>query len=94
MQLECSLCFFIVHQIKNVNAEAIKKRKFGIPGIIPSRNKTPALGNQACLMPICEPICFDRSWLVETLVTIIAVAIARSKEGICATKPSPTDKII
>ena len=45
-------------------------------------------------MPICEPICFDKSWLVETLVTIIAVAIARSKEGICATNPSPTDKII
>ncbi len=66
----------------------------GIPGIKPKRNKTQALGNQACFTPIWEPICFERSWLVDTLVTIIAVAIARSNDGIWATKPSPTDKII
>ena len=38
--VEFSFCFLIVHQIKSVKADAIKKRKFGMPGIIPRRNKT------------------------------------------------------
>ena len=48
------LSFFLcnIHQIKKVNPEPTKKRVFGIPGINPKRNKTHALGSQACLTPI------------------------------------------
>ena len=49
------------YHIKSDKAEAIKNKKFGIPGIIPIKNRTAELGNQASLIPICEPICSDKS---------------------------------
>ena len=77
-----SLFFLSIHHTKKVKPEPIRNKVLGIPGINPKRNSTHALGNHACLTPICEPICLERSWLVETLVTIIAVAIASKRDGI------------
>ena len=44
--------FLSIHHTKKVKPEPSKKRVLGIPGINPKRNKTQALGNQACLTPI------------------------------------------
>ena len=61
---------------------------------MPIKKRTAELGNHASLIPIWDPICSDKSWFEDILVTIIAVDIASNKDGIWATKPSPTDKII
>ena len=39
-------------------------------------------------------MCSAMSWLEDTRVTIIAVAIDKRSEGICATRPSPIDNKI
>ena len=70
---------------------AIKNRVLGIPGTIPIKIKTPETGSQALDRFICLLMCSPKSWVSETLVTIIAVAIANISEGIWATNPSPTD---
>ncbi|CAM4070101.1 hypothetical protein CESP606_21755 [Cereibacter sphaeroides] len=52
---------------------------------------TAATGTQARPMPICLPISTLMSVVEETRVTMIAVAIDRRSEGICATSPSPIE---
>ena len=37
-------------------------------------------------------MCSPKFCVSDTRVTIIAVAIANSNEGICATRPSPTER--
>ena len=77
-----------------VIAASDKNKTDGIPGTSPIMPITTATGYQACGMLICPPICSDIDPLDDTRVTIIAVPIDKSSEGICATKPSPIDKIV
>ena len=71
---------------------AIKNKVFGIPGTIPIRIKTPETGSHALERFICLLMCSPKFCVSDTRVTIIAVAIAKSNEGICATRPSPTER--
>ena len=66
-----------------------KKSWVGIPGISPNTKITKLVGIQAADKLSCEDMCSDIFSAEDTRVTIIAVAIDKSSEGICATKPSP-----
>ncbi len=64
---------------------------FGMPGTKPISSRTPETGIQALEMLTWRPIFSAMSCFEETRVTMIAVEIARRSDGICATRPSPTD---
>ena len=86
-----SLFFEVNHAIIPENIDPAINKVLGIPGTSPNNNKTAETGTHAFDKPIWEEICPARSSLSEDiLVTIVAVAIAKSNEGICATSPSPT----
>jgi hypothetical protein len=57
-------------------------------------NITKLVGNHAEDKLICEEICSDIFSAEDTRVTMIAVAMESSNEGICATRPSPMAKSI
>ena len=85
--------FDVYQAITPENNAPVKNKVFGIPGTRPNNNNTAETGTQALDKPICFEIWPDKSFSSdEILVTIVAVAIAKSNEGICATKPSPTVK--
>ena len=64
---------------------------FGIPGTKPISSNTADTGSQAREREICFPMCEAMFSVEDTRVTMIAVAIASMRDGIWATRPSPTD---
>ena len=64
---------------------------FGIPGTRPRIIITAATGTHARDRFTCLPIWVAMSFVDDTRVTMIAVAIDSNSDGICATRPSPTD---
>ena len=79
------------HAISPDKNAPVKNNVFGIPGTKPKRSRTAETGTHALDRPICFDICPAKSLLSDDiLVTIVAVAIASSNDGIWATRPSPT----
>lgn len=73
-------------------AANIMKTIDGMPGMIPRRVKMPAVMNSAPGFANCPVVWSVIDSLVVTRVTTIAVARDSTKEGICATRPSPMVK--
>ena len=75
---------FLLDKNANPAAKAAKNIKslFGIPGTKPSANITNEVGIHAADKFTCLEICSDMLCADETRVTIIAVAIESSRDGI------------
>ena len=60
-----------------------------MPGTRPKMAMMDEVTNSAVGLPSCVPACSAMDSVVVTRVTTMAVASDSSKEGICATRPSP-----